>query len=179
MKVLFIFLFLAIAIGAQAQKNSLMVGYGLNAGDEKIFRERDHYIVNKNLVANLCYTREVHEYFSLQANLAYADYDVINAGLEYSPDFIERPFTRISVSVGAQFRLLRSGNFTFLSGFNGGYHWGSDETVRSDYYTSSYWDYAINPLSITYAIKGFTVAVDSYIGSNMYSNVFVGLGYSF
>jgi len=78
------------------------------------------------------------------------------------------------------FKLFSVKRFTFLSGFNAGYHYGNDHTVSGgNNKFASYFDMAINPLSICYQLKGFTIDLDTYIGSNKYSNVFIGLGYSF
>jgi hypothetical protein len=176
MKSLLLFSSFFFAIGLNGQVNNISIGYGLNIADNEVFTTRGHYIVANNLVMKASYTRNIYEFIHGKIDVGYADYDVVNGFLSVQePTFTEKTYKRISVSIGPVFKLLTVKRFTFLSGFNAGYHFGNDHTVI----LRPYFDYAINPLSITYTFKGFSVVVDSYIGSNMYSNVFIGLGYSF
>jgi hypothetical protein len=176
MKTVFLSITLLLSVSLSAQQNFITAGYGLNIADNDIFLERDHYIVSNNLVLKASYARSITDFIRGKVDIAYADYDVINGSLSaIEPTFREKSYQRWSLSFGPVFKILSIKNFTFLSGFNAGCHFGNDLTVSID----PYFDYAINPLSITYEYKGVTVAIDSYIGSNMYSNVYIGLGYSF
>lgn len=176
MKSLLLFIALVFAIVLRGQVNSIAIGYGLNIADNEVFTTRGHYIVSNNLVLKASYIRDINEFIRGKIDVAYADYVVVNGFLStLEPTFTEKPIQRLSVSIGPQFKLLTVKRFAFLSGFNAGYHFGNDHSVI----LRPYFDYAINPLSVTYTLKGLTLGVDTYIGSNMYSNVFVGLGYTF
>lgn len=180
MKTVFLSIALLLSVSLSAQQNFITACYGLNIADNDIFLERDHYIVSNTLVLKASYARNITDFIRGKVDIGYADYIVVNGSLSFfEPTFREKSYQRLSVSIGPVFKLFSVQRFSFLSGFNVGYHFGNNHTVSNGDNYDSYFDYAINPLSIMYVINGFTIEVDSYIGSNMYSNVFVGLGYSF
>jgi hypothetical protein len=162
-----------------AQENAFTLGYGFFQADENKLLEQQHY-GTPNLVLQMDYERKLSDFIGLRTTVGYSDYTVVNQSLNIiTPTFQYRTYERVSISIGPQFTLFHAGSFRFSSGFDVGYHFGSDETVSSDANEASYWDYDINVLNVFYNYHGFLLGLETYIGSNMYSNVFVSAGYAF
>jgi hypothetical protein len=178
-KNLLFIVFLLSTVDAVSQNNTFTFGYGFLQADENKILEQQHWSY-PGIVMHLDYERKLNSLVGVRTTIGYSDYTVLNQSLNIvNPTFEYRQYERISISVGPQFTLFSGKGFSFSSGFDIGYHFGSDETVRSDAYESSYWDYGINLLNVFYNYNGFLLGVETYVGSNMYSNVFISVGYTF
>lgn len=163
-----------------AQKTQISLGYGLNTADDAYFDERGYLLEDKNLNSKLSVSHFLNDFIRLKADFVYSNY-TISQLWSNSPLSVNEEYQRISGSIGPQFRIWKIKDFEFYSGFNLGWHYNSNpEVQKTDFRpVSIYFNYGINPISVSYFVNNFSIDLDTYVGTNMYSNVFIGLGYRF
>jgi hypothetical protein len=168
-----------IVHNAWGQVNTIRLGYGFFQADENRLEERIHN-ATPNFVMKANYARHVYKIISIQFTTGYASYVASDKRLNpQNPTNPEKDYQRISFSLGPQIELFTWKDFHFSTGFDLGYHFANDQTVRSDRYEANYFDYSINLLNLFYQYKGFQIGIESHVGSNMYSKMFVSAGFTF
>jgi hypothetical protein len=177
------FIFLLInycwVFSLHSQVNQIKFGYGFLQADDSRIEERQHFTIS-NSAYKIDYTRHIYKNIGLRATLGYSNYDVLGGEIDsVTQRSTQRPYKRILTALGTQIGLFEVQRFQFSTGFDIGYHFANDQTVRSDAHEASYFDYNINLLNVFYNYNGFLLGVETYIGSNMYSNVFFSVGYAF